>query len=763
MAAGQQRPSHRSRHTSPHDGPGPERTDTATAPGQIGPGQIGPGQIGPGQIGPGQIGPGQIGPGQIAPGQIGPGHAGPGQVGPSLAGAGRTDRSQAAAIEDYALIGDCHTAALVSKEGSIDWLCWPRFDSPACFAALLGSPDNGRWRIAPVALVTPTETPADPTATPADPTATPADPTAASADPIEAPADPTDRSAAAASAEPGTPAATAAAAENPVKVTRGYRPGTLILETLFETRTGSVAVIDFMAVETNSLVRIVEGRTGTVDMQLDLSLRFEYGSAVPWVTRLNHGSGVRAIVGPDQVVLQSDIKLHGFAMTTIASFTAEAGKRTRFVLTHAASHLPMPVPPHADQALDDTDAAWTSWSGRCSYRGSYRAEVQRSLLTLKALSYYPTGGIVAAPTTSLPEQPGGSRNWDYRFCWLRDATFTLLALMHAGYREEAQAWGAWLRRSVAGSPTQLQTLYGIAGERWVQEWEVPWLGGYQGAAPVRIGNAASTQLQLDVYGELIDALYQETVLGLTRPGASWPLQRALMAHLEKIWELPDESIWEVRGGAQNFTFSKVMVWVAVDRAIRGAEAHKLPAPLERWRALRTRIHDTVCREGFSVERDSFVQYFGGDTLDASLLLLPLVGFLPPEDKRIQGTVRAIGRDLMIDGLVRRYHTSETSDGLTGGEGVFLACSFWYVDNLVLQGQHQEAREMFDRLLALSNDVGLLAEEYEPVGRRQLGNFPQAFSHLALINSALNLDSHAGPAAQRSQAAEPDDAGVPTEY
>ncbi|HEY0182421.1 MAG TPA: glycoside hydrolase family 15 protein, partial [Rhodopila sp.] len=541
-------------------------------------------------------------------------------------------------------------------------------------------------------------------------------------------------------------------------VTRRYWPNTLILETLFETASGSVALIDFMAVEKDSLVRIVEGRTGSVDMQLDLSLRFEYGSAVPWVTRLNHGSGIRAIAGPDQVVLQSDVKLQGRAMTTVASFTAEAGRRTRFVLTHAASHLSLPAPPDASQALEDTDAAWTSWSGRCSYRGVYRSEVQRSLLTLKALSYYPTGGIVAAPTTSLPEQPRGSRNWDYRYCWLRDATFTLLALMHAGYREEAQAWGAWLRRSVAGTPAQLQTLYGIAGERLVPEWEVTWLPGYQGASPVRIGNAASSQLQLDVYGELIDALFQETDLGLVRPAASWPLQRALVAHLEKIWERPDESIWEVRGGAQNFTFSKAMAWVAVDRAVRGAETFNLPAPLERWRALRTRIHETVCREGFSEERNSFVQYFGGDTLDASLLLLPLVGFLPPEDPRIRGTVEAIGRDLMVDGLIRRYHTHETEDGLSGGEGVFLACSFWYVDNLVLQDRQDEAREMFERLLALANDVGLLAEEYDPVGRRQLGNFPQAFSHLALINSALNLDTHAGPAAQRSQ---PSDAGEAT--
>ena len=600
--------------------------------------------------------------------------------------------SEAAAIEDYALIGDCHTAALVSKEGSIDWLCWPRFDSPACFAALLGSPDHGRWRITP--------------------------------------------------------------SETPTRLSRRYRPGTMILETLFETASGSVALIDFMAFEKNSIVRIVEGRGGSVPMRLDLCLRFEYGAAVPWVTRLNHGGGIRAIVGPDQVVLHSDVKLHGKAMTTQAPFTAEAGERTRFVLTHAASHLDLPVPPEADQALEDTETAWTSWSGRCTYNGFYRSEVQRSLLTLKALSYNPTGGIVAAPTTSLPEQPKGSRNWDYRYCWLRDATFTLLALMHAGYRDEARAWGAWLRRSVAGTPAQLQTLYGIAGERWVQEWEVPWLPGYQGASPVRVGNAASSQLQLDVYGELIDAMYQEMTLGLVRPAASWDLQRSIVRHLEEIWEQPDESIWEVRGGAQHFTFSKVMVWVAVDRAIRGAEQFGLPAPLERWRALRSRIHETVCREGFSAKRNSFVQWFGGDMLDASLLLLPLVGFLPPDDPRMRGTVEAIGRNLMVDGLIRRYNTGETPDGLSGPEGVFLACSFWYVDNLVLQGRHQEARAMFDSLLALSNDVGLLAEEYDPAGRRQLGNFPQAFSHLALINSALNLESHAGPAARRGQSGEP---------
>ena len=532
-------------------------------------------------------------------------------------------------IEDYALIGDCHSAALVSKAGSIDWLCWPRFDSPSCFAALLGSRENGYWRIAPQ--------------------------------------------------------------QDLLRISRRYWPGTMILETVFETAEGAVALIDFMAVEKSSVVRIVEGRSGTVEMRLDLALRFEYGSAVPWVTRLNHGSGILAVAGPDQVVLKSDVKLHGKDMTTIAGFTAEAGKRMRFVLTHAPSHLSVPVPPDAEAALDDTDAAWRSWSGRCTYHGSYRPEVQRSLLTLKALSYYPTGGIVAAPTTSLPEQLGGSRNWDYRYCWLRDATFTLMALVHAGYREEAKAWGAWLRRSVAGTPAQLQILYGLAGERCIQEWEVPWLAGYQGSKPVRVGNAASGQLQLDVYGELVDALYQEAAFGLVRPSASWALQRVLVSHLEKIWQQPDESIWEVRGGSRHFTVSKVMVWVAVDRAIRGAESFNLTAPLERWKALRSRIHEAVCRDGFNEARGSFVQYFGGDTLDASLLLLPLVGFLPAEDPRVQGTLAAIGSDLMVNGLVRRYHTHQTEDGLTGSEGVFLACSFWYVDNLILQKRYDEAR------------------------------------------------------------------------
>ena len=591
-------------------------------------------------------------------------------------------------IEDYALIGDCRTAALVSRTGSIDWLCWPRFDSPACFAAILGSAGNGRWAIAP--------------------------------------------------------------AEVPQRITRRYRPGTLVLETVFHTASGVVALIDCMAPGQPAVVRIIEGRKGTVPMRLDLALRFEYGSAVPWVTRLNHGTGIRAVAGPDQVVLHSDVRLHGRDLTTVADFSVAAGQRLRFSLAHGLSHLPSPVPPDADHAVQEAEAFWTAWSARCTYHGPWREQVLRSLLTLKALSYQPTGGIVAAPTTSLPEQPGGPRNWDYRYCWLRDATLTLLALMHAGYREEAEGWGAWLRRSVAGSPAQVQTLYGLGGERWILEWDVPWLDGYGGARPVRIGNGASTQVQLDVYGELMDALHQEAVLGLVQPQATWDLQKALITHLEEIWHEPDEGIWEVRGGRQHFTFSKAMAWVAFDRAIRTAESAGLSAPLDRWRALRAHIHETVCREGFSAERNSFTQVFGGQALDASLLMLPIVGFLPPSDPRIRGTVEAIGRELMVDGLIRRYRTEETADGLAGGEGVFLACSFWYVDNLVLQDRRAEAEELFRHLVSLCNDVGLLAEEYDPVARCHLGNFPQAFSHLALINSALNLEDHRGPVQSRAR-------------
>ncbi|HTB46794.1 MAG TPA: glycoside hydrolase family 15 protein [Acetobacteraceae bacterium] len=594
----------------------------------------------------------------------------------------------AAPIEDYALIGDCRTAALVSRGGSIDWLCWPRFDSPAVFAAMLGTPANGRWRIAPDA--------------------------------------------------------------GDARVSRHYRPGSLILETVFETDQGSVALIDCMVPGRDSIVRIVEGRSGSVAMQLDIAMRFDYGSAIPWVTRLSHRHGFRAVAGPDQVVLHSDVHLRGRRLSHVAGFEVTAGQRVCFVLSHGLSYQSPRHPPEAEAALAEAEAFWIEWSARCTYRGKWREQVLRSLITLKALSYAPTGGIVAAPTTSLPEQFGGERNWDYRFCWLRDATFTLMALMHAGYQDEARAWGTWLRRSVAGTPSQVQTLYGLAGERWILEWEVPWLRGYQGASPVRVGNAASTQVQLDVYGELIDALYQAVHGGLSPPGVAWDLLTALVGHLEEIWEQPDESIWEVRGGARHFTFSKAMGWVAIDRVIRAAEEFGLEGPLDHWRALRTRIHDTVCREGFHTTKGAFVQFFGAEELDASLLLLPLVGFLPADDPRMRGTIEAIGRELITNGLVQRYLTRESVDGLPPGEGVFLACSFWYVDCLALLGRHREACTLFDNLLALCNDVGLLAEEYDPVARRQLGNFPQAFSHLALINTAMNLENSHGPAHRRSR-------------
>jgi GH15 family glucan-1,4-alpha-glucosidase len=595
-------------------------------------------------------------------------------------------------IEDYALIGDCRSAALVSRGGSIDWLCWPRFDSPACFAALLGRPEHGRWRIAPQ------------------------------------------------SAE--------------VTTTRRYRPDTLVVETVFDTEAGSVALIDCMAMgaPSSSIIRIVEGRRGSVAMAMDMALRFDYGLAIPWVTQLEDGSGLQAVAGPDMAVLRTTVALRGQGFTTVAAFTVAAGERVAFTLTHGPSQLPPPPPPDAEAALAATEAHWTEWSARCTYHGPWRAAVQRSLLTLKALTYAPTGGIVAAPTTSLPEQLGGERNWDYRFCWLRDATFTLLAMLHAGYQEEARAWGAWLSRAVAGSPAQIQTMYGLGGERRLVEWTVGNLPGYQRAAPVRVGNAASEQLQLDVYGELMDALYQAAHTGLVPPDGAWRLQRLLVVHLEKIWQQPDEGIWEVRGGPRHFTFSKVMAWVAIDRAIRTAEEFGLHAPLDLWRKLRDTIHDSVCTKGVDPDRNCFVQSYESKSLDASLLLIPLVGFLPPEDPRIAATVAAIEHDLMQDGLVLRYRTHEGVDGLPPGEGMFLACSFWLADNLVLLGRETEARALFARLLALCNDVGLLSEEYDPRARRLVGNFPQAFSHLALIDTALNLTRY-GPAHDRGQAGE----------
>ena len=592
-------------------------------------------------------------------------------------------------LEDYGLIGDCETAALVSREGSIDWLCWPRFDSASCFGALLDTSRAGRWQIRPT-----------------DPAA---------------------------------------------RITRRYLPGTMVLETTFETAEGSAVLTDFMPIgaTSSSVVRIAQGVRGRVPMRLEISLRFEYGSIVPWVTRLRTGFGIRAIAGPSLVVLRSTIPLEAQEYFHFAEFTVEAGADEVFLLSHGPSHLPPPSTPDPYEALHVTSSFWTDWTNRGAYKDEWSDAVQRSLITLKALTYAPTGGIVAAPTTSLPEQLGGARNWDYRFCWLRDSTFTLLALIHAGYREEARAWSDWLRRSIAGSPAQVQTLYGLAGERHLSEWTVPWLSGYQGAKPVRIGNAADAQLQIDVFGEVVDTLYESIRGGLSPEKETWELQREVVEHLTTLWDQPDESIWEVRGGPQQFTFSKVMAWVALDRAVKLAEERQSDEPIDRWRTLRDHIHETVCQLGFNKTKNSFVQSFGGTALDASTLMIPLVGFLPATDPRVIGTVSAIQRELMEDGLVRRYQTEQTNDGLEGSEGVFLACSFWLADNLVLQGRHDEARGLFQRLLALRNDLGLLAEEYDPATQRLVGNFPQAFSHLALINTALNLCNH-GPAHQRGK-------------
>ncbi len=593
-----------------------------------------------------------------------------------------------AAIEDYALIGDCITAALVNRAGAIDWLCWPRFDSGACLSALLGTPDNGSWRLAP--------------------------------------------------ADPGA------------QVRRRYVDGTVVLETVFTTAGGEVAVTDFMPVgnHASSIVRLVEGRRGRVEMRTALALRFDFGAAVPWVTQLPEGGGICAIAGPDMAVLRSPVSLAGEDFISHASFTVHAGQSVPFVLTHGPSHLRPPKPIDVPAALAETLRFWTRWSRRCTYRGRYRDAVQRSLITLKALTYHPTGGIVAAPTTSLPERIGGQRNWDYRFCWLRDATLTLLAFMHAGYFEEAQAWRDWLHRSVAGRPDQIQIMYGLAGERHLREWEADWLPGYRNSRPVRIGNAAHAQLQLDVYGEMMDALHHAREGGLAAAPESWDLQRSLADHLEQIWHLPDEGIWEVRGGRRPFTLSRVMAWVAFDRAIRSAERFGLPAPLDHWRALCTEMHETICGEGFDAERNSFTQSFGSRDLDASTLLIPLVGFLPPDDARVRGTVAAIERELMADGFVLRYDPGRGADGLTGEEGAFLACSFWLADNYALQGRQREAEALFERLLDLRNDVGLLAEEYDPRGRCQIGNFPQAFSHVALIGTALELGD-GGPVGARA--------------
>ena len=587
-------------------------------------------------------------------------------------------------IEDYALIGDCRTGALVGINGSIDWLCWPRFDSEACLAALLGTSKNGRWLIAP--------------------------------------------------------------AQEAIRVTRSYRSHTMVLETIFETAEATVAIIDFMPAggDPSSIVRRVEGRRGSTAMHMHLRLRFDYGSSTPWVTKLADGTGIGAIVGANFVALRTSVPMEGEDHATIAKFTVEEGQSTDFCLTWGQSNLPPPEPIDTAQALEETEEYWRTWSERCQYKGRYREEVLRSLLTLKALTYAPTGGIVAAVTTSLPEQLGGSRNWDYRYCWLRDATLTLIALMQGGYTEEAEAWRDWLHRAIAGNPDELQIMYGIAGERRLIEWSPSWLPGYQGASPVRIGNAASEQLQLDVYGEVMGALSIARHAGLAEPEEAWPMQVRFIEHLEAIWDQPDDGIWEVRGDRRHFTHSKVMAWLAVDRALRDAESFDMAAPLDRWRALRDHMHAVICERGFDTKLNSFVQSFGSTALDASLLLIPQTGFLPADDPRVAGTIEAIERDLLVDGFVLRYRTETGTDGLPPGEGAFLPCSFWLADAYALQGRNDKAGVLFERLIALSNDVGLLSEEYDPGAGRLVGNMPQAFSHLALIGTALNMQ-HRGMA------------------
>ena len=580
-------------------------------------------------------------------------------------------------IEAYALIGNTRTAALVGNDGSIDWLCLPRFDSQACFAALLGDPGNGRWQLAP---------------------------------------------------------------EGPVLQTRRrYREDTLILETDFETRSGVVRVIDCMPIGRDqccSVLRLVQGLSGEVAMRMELIIRFEYGSVVPWVER--SGIKLSATAGPDTLVLRTPVHTRGVDMTTRAQFKVRAGQCVPFVLTYHPSHQRAPRVGKAETMLEATQKWWCRWSAQCTHHGPWRKPVMRSLITLKALTYEPTGGIVAAPTTSLPEQLGGVRNWDYRYCWLRDVAFTLYALLYAGYRDEAKAWREWLLRAVAGRPQDLQILYGISGERRLPEAEISWLSGYEGAAPVRIGNAASSQYQLDVYGEVLDTFHMTRAAGVATESRAWEVHKVLLDFLESNWERPDEGIWEVRGPRRHFTHSKVMVWVAFDRAVKAVERFRLKGEAERWRALRAQVREQVCREGFDAQRNTFVQHYGSRNLDASLLMIPLVGFLPASDPRMRGTVEAIRSELAVDGLIRRYATAEGIDGLPPGEGAFLPCSFWLADNLALAGCQAEATELFERLLSLCNDVGLISEAYDTDQRRLVGNFPQAMTHVALINTARNL-------------------------
>ncbi len=584
-------------------------------------------------------------------------------------------------IEDYAMIGDCHTAALVSKYGSIDWLCLPHFDSGACFASLVGSAENGHWSISP--------------------------------------------------------------AEQILSIRRRYRQGTLILETEFETKNGSVRLIDFMTPRTDMplLGRSVVGIRGHVPMHLEFVLRFDYGSVVPWVRRTEEG--ISAIAGPDMVSLRTEIPLRGENFKTYAKFTVAEGEKVSFSMTWYPSHKNAPVPSDMEEAEKGTERWWRDWSDRCSYQGEWSDAVLRSLITLKALTFMPTGGIVAAPTTSLPELIGGVRNWDYRFCWVRDATLTLHSLLNAGYLEEAREWREWLLRAVAGKPSELNILYGLHGERRLTELELPWLAGYEKSVPVRTGNAAYQQFQLDIFGEVANTLYQAREAGLGPPKHSrHEIAMAMLEFLETGWEQPDDGIWEVRGPRRHFVHSKVMAWVAVDRLIRSAEKGRFETDIPRWKSLRDTIHEQVCRQGFSTDMNSFVQYYGSEHLDASLLMMPLVGFLPADDPRMVGTVKAIETHLSKNGFVARYTQDPSVDGLPQGEGVFLACSFWLADNYALQNRREDAVRLFERLLAIRNDVGLLSEEYDPFAKRMLGNFPQAFPHVGLVNTAFNLSRSA---------------------
>jgi GH15 family glucan-1,4-alpha-glucosidase len=591
-------------------------------------------------------------------------------------------------IADYALIGDCRSAALVAKDGSIDWLCFPRFDSGACFAALLGTPDNGRWQLAPAGDVR--------------------------------------------------------------SVRRRYRDETLVLETDFETDEGLVTLIDFMPIDTSvpDLMRIVVGKRGRVPMKMDLTIRFDYGSIVPWVRHID--GGIRAIAGPDTLYCLSDVAMHGENFHTVSEFTVSEGQRVCFDMTWCPTRQPQPSAKDPEQSLRETQTFWRDWSSKCTYEGGWRDAVVRSLITLKALTYAPTGGVIAAPTTSLPAHIGGERNWDYRYCWVRDATFTLYALMVGGYTEEAREWREWLIHAVAGKPSEMNIMYGVAGERRLVELELDWLGGYEGSAPVRIGNAAYTQHQLDVYGEIMDALHLARRAGIAPSDDAWRVQQALLAFLETDWRKPDEGIWEVRGPRRHFTHSKIMAWVAMDRGIKAVEELGLEGPVDRWRQLRQKIHDQICREGYDTQLGAFVQYYGAKQLDASLLMAPLVGFLPPTDPRMKSTVEAIQQGLVRDGFVDRYITRPEVDGLPPGEGAFLICTFWLADNLALQGRYDEALDFFERVLDVRNDVGLLSEEYDPSAGRLVGNFPQALSHLGLINTARNLSRAGGPAEDRQR-------------